>query len=303
MAARPQWVTLKNGAKSYIDAVMKEIPPNHVFLSAPVRSVTNEPGGHVRLHLENGSSEVYDHVILATHGNQAMSIVRESATDEEVSILSAFRTSENTAVLHSDTTLMPERESIWSSWNYQTLSSSSSSPPLNGKATGGAVDQVSLTYSMNILQHIPRSVFGDVLVTLNPLHPPAPETVQGTFKYAHPLYTLAAVRAQRKLSRIQNTRGISYAGAWTGYGFHEDGFSSGLKVAADHLGAKLPFEFVDSTYSRGKKPVLGMGDLVVRFCVLAIQICIIDVLERLFSALGRKVDVKANGEAVKTKEA
>ncbi|CRK24661.1 hypothetical protein BN1708_018116, partial [Verticillium longisporum] len=86
---------------------------------------------------------------------------------------------------------------------------------------------------------------------MNPLHEPDPAKTQASFTYRHPLYTPEAVRAQRLLPRIQNTRGISYAGAWTKYGFHEDGFSSGLAAAQDHLHARLPFQFVDSTYSRG----------------------------------------------------
>ena len=124
---------------------------------------------------------------------------------------------------------------------------------------------------MNLLQHIPTSTFGDVLVTLNPIHPPDPAKVQGTWTYHHPLYNSAAIRSQRLLPHIQNKKGITYAGAWTKYGFHEDGFSSGLKVAMDHLGAKIPFEFVDSTFSRGRRPVLGWKDYVVRLMIMLIQ--------------------------------
>lgn len=111
-----------------------------------------------------------------------------------------------------------------------------------------------------------------VLVTLNPLHPP--KAAQGSWTYHHPLYNAAAIRSQKLLPRIQNTRGISYAGAWTKYGFHEDGFSSGLKVAAEHLGAKLPFEFVDSTFSRGRRPVLGWMDHTVRGCIYMIELIV-----------------------------
>ena len=122
---------------------------------------------------------------------------------------------------------------------------------------------------MNILQHIPREKYGDVLVTLNPPKeaPPNPDTVQGRWTYHHPLYNAAAIHSQKQLPRIQNTRGISYCGAWTKYGFHEDGFSSGLKVAVDHLGAKLPFELVDSTFSRGRKPRLGLLDYMARIFI------------------------------------
>ena len=124
---------------------------------------------------------------------------------------------------------------------------------------------------MNLLQHIPSSKFGPVLVTLNPIVTPDPALVQGTWTYHHPLYNAAAIRSQELLSSIQNTRGISYAGAWTKYGFHEDGFSSGVKVAMDHLGAEIPFEFVDSTFSRGRNPQLGLVDYAMRVFIWLIQ--------------------------------
>jgi predicted NAD/FAD-binding protein len=277
VSARPQWLTLPLGSKSYIDAVMKGFPPNHHFLNTPVKSITNDPSGRVQLHLQNGRIDTYDHVILATHGDQALKIISASATPSEKSILSAFKTSQNTAILHSDLSLMPKSRKAWSAWNLLTLSSSPSTSVTPAKS--GLVDKVCLTYNMNMLQHIPTSVFGDVLVTLNPTHLPPPEKVQGRYTYEHPLYTTAAIRAQSMLHQIQNTRGISYCGAWTKYGFHEDGFSSGLKVAMENLGAELPFEFTDSTYSRGQKPVFGIRDLILRLVILWIQLFII-LLER-----------------------
>lgn len=159
---------------------------------------------------------------------------------------------------------MPTRRVAWSAWNYITRTSSSSNE----------VSSVCLTYWMNLLQHIPLSKFGPVLVTLNPITPLDPKLTYGTYFYAHPLYNLTAIRSQKLLPHIQNTRGISYAGAWTKYGFHEDGFSSGLKIAVEHLGAKLPFDFVDSTFSRGRMPKLGWRDYVVRTFVLLIQLLI-----------------------------
>lgn len=255
---------------------MKGFPPNHLFLNMAVTKITNEENGRVRVH-NGGHSDVYDHVILATHGDQALKIINDSATAEEQSILSNFETSQNTAVLHSDLAHLPANPKAWTSWNYLTLSS-----PTTGKSN---IDQVSLTYNMNILQHIPRATFGDVLVTLNPLHEPDPATVQGRYDYEHPLYTAASVRAQGELSRIQNRRGISYCGAWTKYGFHEDGFSSGLAVARDHLGAKLPFEFVDSTYSRGRAPVLGLADYLLRLIILIMQVFVVMPTERIMGRL------------------
>ena len=264
VAERPQWLTLKHCAKSYVDAVMKGFPPNHVFLNTAVESITNDDRGRVRLLLENGKSEVYDHVILATHGDQAHALVLPDAGAEERRILSGFKTSKNTAVLHSDLSLMPKLKTAWSSWNYMTKS---------GPASNN-VDQVCLTYNMNILQHIPKESFGDVLVTLNPLHEPNEKLVQGRYKYSHPLYNPQSIRSQAQLPLIQNTRGISYCGAWTNYGFHEDGFSSGIKVAQDHLGAQLPFKFKDSTFSRGTRPVLGLADLLLRAWISVVQMLI-----------------------------
>ncbi|KAH6604890.1 hypothetical protein Trco_006597 [Trichoderma cornu-damae] len=280
LALRPRWLTLKHGARSYIDTVMKGFPPNHLFLNTAVRNVSND-NGQVLLHLENGKTESYDHVILATHGDQALSILGPSATEQERSILSCFQSSQNEAVLHSDLSLMPRNKRAWSGWNLLTLSS-----PLTHKAS---MDKVCLTYNMNMLQHIPKNTFGDVLVTLNPIHRPSPSKIQGRYFYTHPLHTPSSVRAQRMLRYIQNRRGISYIGAWTGYGFHEDGFTSGLQVARDHLGAKLPFEFRDSTYSRGRVPRLGLLDHLLRLIILAVQVFVIQVLERLARAGSQRV--------------
>lgn len=171
---------------------------------------------------------------------------------------------------------MPKRYVAWSSWNYITTSPSPSTTP-----------SVCLTYWMNLLQHIP-SLYGMVLVTLNPLYPP--KSSQGSWTYHHPLYNTTAIRSQKLLPRIQNTRGVSYAGAWTKYGFHEDGFSSGLKVAVEHLGAKLPFEFVDSTFARGRRPVLGWMDHTVRACIYMIRLIIF--LVGWMSALMPRWDTK-----------
>jgi predicted NAD/FAD-binding protein len=275
ITARPQWMTLKNCGKSYMDAIMRGFPDNRVFLNAAVESVANEPDGRVQLKLENGTCTIYDHVILATHGDQAWSIIQDSATREEKSIMSVFKTSLNKAVLHSDLSLLPTRKKTWSSWNYMTKSSP------NGKAN---IDMVSLTYNMNILQHIPRDTFGDVLVTLNPLHRPDPKKTQGEYLYTHPLYTPEAVRAQERLQRIQGKRNISYAGAWTKYGFHEDGFSSGIAVA-EQLGARLPFESRDSTYSRGKRPDLGPKDWILRLFILIIQVFVVQIIETMLASL------------------
>lgn len=161
---------------------------------------------------------------------------------------------------------MPRRRLTWSAWNLLTKTPS---------RTGTRPSSVCLTYNMNILQHIPVDTYGDILVTLNPDPVPAESTIQGRWIYQHPLYNARMIASQKMLPKIQNVRGISYAGAWTKYGFHEDGFSSGLKVAIEHLGAKLPFEFVDSTFSRGRRrPKLSFGDWIARILIWYVQLII-----------------------------
>lgn len=274
VGSQPDWLTIPTGSQSYIDAVMRGFPSNHLFLNTPVKYITNDPNGGVRLHLENGGSDVYDHVILAIHGDQAHELIRYSATSEEAAILSSFKTLESVAVLHSDPSFMPVSKKAWSGWNYLTQSRST--------ANQGCSDRVSLTYNMNILQHIPPTTFGNVLVTLNPFREPDSTMVQGRFKYAHPLFNTKALAAQNRLYTIQNTRGISYAGGWTKYGFHEDAFTSGLRVAQEHLGARLPFELVDSTFSRGKAPSLGIADRLVQVVLLFIQVFMVEMLGRVY---------------------
>ena len=171
---------------------------------------------------------------------------------------------------------MPTRRDTWSSWNYLI-----DSKPSQQLYPAG----VSLTYNMNILQHIPTKTYGDVLVTMNPPHAPSPKLTQGEFTYEHPLYTVEAVRAQDRLESLQNKGGVSFCGAWTKYGFHEDGFSSGLKVAIDHLGGRVPFEFVDSTYSRGLNPEPLLLDYVVRI-VISIIVLMVRLAELVLSVPG-----------------
>jgi predicted NAD/FAD-binding protein len=291
LAVRPPWLTIAGGSQRYIDAIVKGYPAGklHIHTSCEVANIVRPSAagdGGVSLSWidhESGCIEgdVFHHVVLATHGDDILPLLakqpkQNDTTDntertiksssysqyvsiKEFEVFSAFQTTENVCYLHSDLSLMPRRRATWTAWNYLTHSA----PSKLSNPAG-----VSLTYCMNILQHLPESQLGPVLVTMNPQHAPDPALTQGKFIYRHPLYTVEAVRAQKRLASLQNTRGVSYCGAWTKYGFHEDGFSSGLKVAIDHLGAELPFDFVDSTYSRGHKPVLGWKDYVVRLIIM-----------------------------------
>ena len=132
---------------------------------------------------------------------------------------------------------------------------------------------------MNILQSLPTSTYGNILVTLNPLEPPSPSLTQATYQYRHPLYNARMIAGQEELEKIQGKRGIWYVGAWTGYGFHEDGFTSGMKVGL-RLGGEIPWEPKDAKFSRGLMPVFGWKDYAVRFMIFVLHMYI-TVLERV----------------------
>ena len=170
------------------------------------------------------ATERYDEVVLACHSDQSLALLAD-ADDGERGILQAVRYQRNRAVLHTDTALMPKLRSVWSSWNYLS--------------DGGAEPAVSVTYLLNRLQPLPFAT--PVMVTLNPVAEPAPDKVLAEFDYAHPVFDGAAIAAQRRLPEVQGRRHVWLAGAWTGYGFHEDGLKSGLGVAQailDSAGAR-----------------------------------------------------------------
>lgn len=267
VSKQPDWLTIPGGSEQYIDAVMKDVPPERIHLNCKITAVAPTEAGAVRL-TANGQNQEFDHVILAIHGEQALQILRPVATKQEHEILSGFRTSRNVAVLHSDVALMPKNRKAWSSWNYIT---ESPFPPKRSRS----ISKVCLTCWMNSLQHIAESKFGQVLVTLNPLKMPDPRLAQGIWEYSHPQYNTMANKSQRLLPRIQNTRGISYCGAWTRYGLHEDGISSGFSVAMNHLGAQLPFPFMDPRSRCGRKAALTIKGHFLRLLVLVVQIWVL----------------------------
>ncbi|KAJ6622547.1 FAD/NAD(P)-binding domain-containing protein [Mycena sp. CBHHK59/15] len=231
ITGKPSWLTLKGGSRMYVNRILEKLPAAQLHLSTPIKSVATEVGSSTVNLTTNEGTESYDHVILACHSDTVLSILQagEGITTDEKEILSMFQWNHNEAVLHSDVKLMPKSRLAWSCWNYLTRSVLDS----QGRRKANS-DEVSLTYGMNDLQHIPESKYGPVLVTLNPPFEPSEGTVAGRYKYDHPVLDANAVRAQKSMPKIQRTRGISYAGAYLRYGFHEDGFASGLD-AASHL--------------------------------------------------------------------
>jgi predicted NAD/FAD-binding protein len=154
---------------------------------------------------------------------------------------------------------MPKRRTAWAAYNYMTLPS---------QKLDEDEERISVTCWMNCLQGLSIETYGPIFVTVNPLRQPMGE--QGRWMYKHPVYTANCIKGQQRLSSIQNKRSISYAGAWTKFGFREDGFSSGLR-AAKHIEPTLPIEIIDSILSRGQPPARGIVDHFLRTSIRFVQ--------------------------------
>lgn len=216
---RPQWYTVTGGAKFYVDALLKHIPK--AYLQTPVRRIERSLHGPT-VYTDKGS-ERFDAVVLACHSDQALALLAQP-TLEEHALLQAIRYHPNRAVLHTDTTVMPQKKRAWAAWNYE-------------RATDLSLEtsRVCLHYWINRLQPLPFSA--DVIVSLNPVRPIDPSKVLGEYDYAHPVFDLAAIEAQNALANLQGQQNTWFAGAWMGYGFHEDGYKAGRDAASGVLGA------------------------------------------------------------------
>ena len=211
---RPQWRTVTGGSREYVEKITAGYK-NCLRLSAEVTAIKRHNYG-VDV-TANGETETYDQIVLAAHSDQSLAMLSD-ASEQEQNILSAIRYLPNDVYLHRDLKLMPKRPSVWSAWNYI-------SQDKNGR---DAV--MSVSYWMNRLQNIDYSK--PVFVTLNPPVPPAPDMTFGHYVYDHPQFDGAALDAQKRLPTIQGVNRTWYCGAWCGYGFHEDGLQSALKICA-----------------------------------------------------------------------
>lgn len=211
---RPKWRSVAQGGRNYVDKIAATL--SDIRLSTPVEAVVRTPGG-VRLQTAHETAH-FDAVVFATHAPTTRRMLADADT-EEAAVLDAVRYQANTALLHTDPSFLPRRRKVWSAWNY-----------IGGAAVAGT-RPVCVSYLINQLQPLPFET--PVIVTLNPFREPAPDKLLGRFDYEHPLLDHAATRAQKQLPAIQGRRNTWFAGAWTGYGFHEDGLKSALRVAAD----------------------------------------------------------------------
>ena len=216
---RPQWFTVTGGAKHYVEKLLQHIP--HTHLQTPVERIERNDVG-VRVFTAGGAED-FDGVVLACHANQALSLLAQP-TPQEQALLGAIRYHPNKAVLHTDTSVMPKKKLAWAAWNYERATD-----------LGLESSRVCLHYWINRLQPLPFSQ--DVVVSLNPVRAIDPSKVLGEYDYAHPVFDLGAIKAQSQLPRLQGQQNTWYAGAWMGYGFHEDGFKAGRDAASGILAA------------------------------------------------------------------
>jgi predicted NAD/FAD-binding protein len=211
---RPQWYTVPGGARHYVHRIVERIADKR--LSTPVQQVLRDDAG-VRV-VTQGHVERFDAIVMACHSDQALRLLGHEATADEHEVLGAIRYQPNRAVLHTDASVLPENPRAWAAWNYERAASA-----------GVESAQVCLHYLINRLQPLP--VTQPVIVSLNPQRAINPTQVLGEYAYEHPVFDLAAIRAQAHVPTLQGQRHTWFAGAWTGYGFHEDGLKSGLQAA------------------------------------------------------------------------
>ena len=217
---RPKWKTVSGGSQTYVDALTASFA-HRIRAGRPVAAIQRHET-YVTITPRGGEPEEFDHVILAVHSDQALRMLAD-ASDREHEILASIPYQPNEAVLHTDRGLLPRRRRAWASWNYH----------LGGESTG----RTRVTYHMNRLQSL--SADREFCVTLNRSEAIDPDRVIKTIEYSHPVYTARGALAQKRHAEISGTARTHYCGAYWGWGFHEDGVVSALRVC-ERLGARLP---------------------------------------------------------------
>jgi predicted NAD/FAD-binding protein len=220
---RPQWWTVAGGARHYVDKIVAQVADKR--LRTPVQRIARD--AQSVLITSRGQTERFDQVVLACHSDQSLALLSD-ARGEERQTLGAIRYQANHAVLHTDVSVLPQKRRAWAAWNYQRATAAQGqAQPENTRQDD---TRVCLHYLLNLLQPVPFQQ--PVLVSLNPQHAIDPRQIHGRFDYAHPVFDMAAIRAQGQVPALQGRQHTYFCGAWTGYGFHEDGLKSGLDVAA-----------------------------------------------------------------------
>ena len=216
---QPQWLTIKGRSRQYIKPITQPYA-DQIWVNCPVASVRRHPE-YVEIQLQNEVAEKFDQVVIATHSDQALALL-DDPTDTEKNILGVIPYQENQAVLHCDESLLPSKKAAWASWNYHIAKED--------------IGRVAVTYDMNILQSIgaPR----ELCVSLNLAKAIDTTKIYRQMIYHHPVYNPESLAARHSHREINGVNRTYYAGAYWGYGFHEDGVVSALEVCK-HFGKTL----------------------------------------------------------------
>ena len=209
---RPEWYTVSNRSKSYVNKILSKISGEH-YKNYRINKVKRIPAGVQVCYGGENEFFDYDKVVIATHADEALSLI-ENPLEEEENILSNFKYKENIAVVHTDENIMPKNKKIWSSWNSHVKSES--------------LNKNSLTYWLNLLQNLTCNE--NIFLTLNPTSQISENKILKKVKFTHPYFDQNALNHQNKLNLLQNKKNILFCGSYFGYGFHEDGIKSSLEM-------------------------------------------------------------------------
>jgi len=216
---QPLWLTIRGGSRSYVEPITR--PFKHSLrVNCPVESLRRQPD-HVEVTAAGAPPERFDTAVVATHSDQALALLSDPSESER-NVLGAIRYQENHTVLHTDVSVLPSKKAAWASWNYH----------IPKKELG----RVAVTYDMNILQGIRAPV--EFCVSLNLEAHLEPSKIIRKMIYSHPVYCPESLAARRRLKEINGVNRTYFAGAYWGYGFHEDGVNSALEVCR-HFGKRL----------------------------------------------------------------
>ncbi len=213
-----QWKTVVNGARSYVKKIIEPFKDKFQLKNGAKKVFREE--GRVKLILQDGSFEYYDKLVFACHADTALSLL-ENPTLDEKNLLQNFRYQKNIATLHTDESIMPRKKLAWSSWNYRVEDNNESS----------------VVYWMNSLQGISDKT--NYFVSINDPNKVNPQKIIRKIDYEHPIFSVNAMKAQEKLSTLNQGKEIYFCGSYFKYGFHEDAFTSGLNLARTLLGRDI----------------------------------------------------------------
>jgi predicted NAD/FAD-binding protein len=220
---RPQWLTIQGGSREYVKRILAALDSHRVKIvrEAVQRINTSQDGtSQVELISQSGSA-FFDEVVMACHSDQTLDLVH-GINQQARNILAAIPYQKNRAILHTDAHFLPKEKRCWAAWNY----TAKSGMKLSSK------QHVSVNYLINRLQPLPEQLKAiPIIVSLNPAAEPDPQLIHQEIHYSHPVFDMNAIQAQKELPLIQGLSSIWYCGAWTGFGFHEDGLRSGELVA------------------------------------------------------------------------